>query len=80
MQDDQIGRKFMRLAPANMARLPHLIITKTVLVVNGLFCQLGLHLCTLNLPCFKRETVHFLLYIILLCFYACRYLLEPWKS
>jgi hypothetical protein len=27
MQDDQIGRKFMWLAPADMARLPHLINT-----------------------------------------------------
>jgi hypothetical protein len=28
MQDDQIGRKFIGLATADMARLPHLINTK----------------------------------------------------
>jgi hypothetical protein len=45
MRDDQIGRTFMRLAPAGMARLPHLINTKTIFfVVNDLVRQLGLHL------------------------------------
>jgi hypothetical protein len=34
IQDDQIGRKFMGLAPADMARLPHLINTKMVFVLN----------------------------------------------
>jgi hypothetical protein len=28
MQDDQIGQKFMGLAPTDMARLPHLTNTK----------------------------------------------------
>jgi hypothetical protein len=45
MQDDQIGQKLMWLAPADMARLPHLMNTKTmVLIVNDLVRQLGLHL------------------------------------
>jgi hypothetical protein len=35
--------KNVRLAPADMARLPPSIITKK-LVVNKLVCQLGLHL------------------------------------
>jgi hypothetical protein len=44
MQDDQIGQKFMGLDPADMARLPHLINTKIVLVVNDLVYQLELYL------------------------------------
>jgi hypothetical protein len=45
MQDDQIGGKFMGLAPAGMARLPHLIIAKQqFLVVIDLVRQLALHL------------------------------------
>jgi hypothetical protein len=67
MQDDQIRQKFMGFAPADMARLPHLINTKKLLVVNGLVRQLGQHLCTLYLPCFTREIVHFWLDILLLC-------------
>jgi hypothetical protein len=41
MQDDQIGRKFVGLAPADMTRQPHLI-KKLFLVVcmyiNNLVC------------------------------------------
>jgi hypothetical protein len=45
MQDDQIGRKFIWVTPADMDRLPHLInAEKKFLVVNNLDCQLGLHL------------------------------------
>jgi hypothetical protein len=43
MQDDQIGRKFMRLASDGMARLSHLINSKIILVVNDLVRQMGLH-------------------------------------
>jgi hypothetical protein len=36
MQDNQMGPKFVRLAPADMARLPPSIITKYIfLVVNN---------------------------------------------
>jgi hypothetical protein len=49
----------MGLAPADMAKLPHLITTKKFLVVNNHVCQLRLDLHTLNLPCFTREIVHF---------------------
>jgi hypothetical protein len=44
MQDDQIGQKFKGLATADMARLPHLLNTKIVLVVNNIVHQPGLHL------------------------------------
>jgi hypothetical protein len=46
MLDDQIGQKFTGLAPADMARLPHLINTK-LLVVNDLVCQLRLRILAL---------------------------------
>jgi hypothetical protein len=36
--------QFMGLAPADMARLPHLINTKKFLVLNDLVRQQGLHL------------------------------------
>jgi hypothetical protein len=46
----------------NGVRLPSSIIpTKIFLIVNNLVSQLGLHLPTLNLPCFTREIVRFLL-------------------
>jgi hypothetical protein len=41
MQDDLIGQKIVGLAPADMSPS---IITKNILVVNNLVCQLGLHL------------------------------------
>jgi hypothetical protein len=63
MLDDQIGQKFTGLAPADIARLPHLINTKIVLVVNDLVHQLVLHLPTLN---FLWGIVYFWPYILLL--------------
>jgi hypothetical protein len=59
MQDEHIGPKTLLIAPANMAILTPPIITK--IVVNNLVFQLGLHLPTLNLSCFTRKNVRFLL-------------------
>jgi hypothetical protein len=53
MQDNQIGLKFMGFAPADMARLPHLINTK-----NSFSSPSAGTTPTLNLPCFTRENVH----------------------
>jgi hypothetical protein len=53
MQHDQIGRKFMGLAPADMAR--HLINAKNSKRPSP---SAGTT-TTLNLPCFTREIVHF---------------------
>jgi hypothetical protein len=49
MLDNQIGQKFMGFAPADMARLPHLINTSLSAGTTP----------TLNLSCFTREVVHF---------------------
>jgi hypothetical protein len=49
-----IGRKFIGLAPANMDRLPHLL-------ANNLCSPSAGTTPTLNLPCFTREIVRFLL-------------------
>jgi hypothetical protein len=59
MQDDQIGRKLMGLAPADMARLPHLINTQQNIFCRELPSPSGVTTPTLNLPCFTREIVHF---------------------
>jgi hypothetical protein len=59
MQDDQISPKIVGSAPADMLIQPPSIITKIFLVANSLVCQLGLHRCTLNLPCLTREIAHF---------------------
>jgi hypothetical protein len=71
MQDYKIAWKFTGLAPADTARLPHFLITKIVLVVNDLVCQLGLHqlwtclalLCQGNRPFFTKHSPS--LYIVL---------------
>jgi hypothetical protein len=61
MQDDQIGQKFIGLAPAEMARLPHLINTKKwFLEVNNLVCQLGLHLLRTCLALHGKLSIFYL--------------------
>jgi hypothetical protein len=62
MQDNQIGQKFMGLAPADMDRLLHLINTKMFVEIKNLICQLGLRLL---LTCIKREIVRIFKYIFL---------------
>jgi hypothetical protein len=58
MQDNQIGQKFMWLAPADMARLPHLIDTEKVFGSKRPSPSAGTT-PSLNLPSFRREIVHF---------------------
>jgi hypothetical protein len=60
MQDDQFGRKFIGFTPADMDRLSHLINTKKVLISKQPIPSAGT-IPTLNLPCFSREIVRFLI-------------------
>jgi hypothetical protein len=64
MQDDQIGQK-TGLAPADMARLPHLINTKIVFSSKQPTPSAGTT-PTLKLPWFTREIVRYWLDILLL--------------
>jgi hypothetical protein len=66
MQDDQIGRKIIRLAPADMARLPPSIIPTKIFFSSKQLCLSAGTTPTLNLPCFTREIVHFRLNTFLL--------------
>jgi hypothetical protein len=58
MQDDQIGRKLMGLAPDDMARIPYLIMQTIVFSSKQPSLSAGTT-PTLNLPCFTREIDHF---------------------
>jgi hypothetical protein len=60
MQGNQIGRKFMRLAPAYMATLPHLI--KKIIYFRSKQPRTSPGTTpTLNLPCFTREILFLVL-------------------
>jgi hypothetical protein len=58
MQGDQIGKKLMGLAPADMARLPTFKTYKNSFSSKRPSPSAG-PTPTLNLPCFTREIVHF---------------------
>jgi hypothetical protein len=59
MQNDQIGPKFTGSAPADIARLPHLIMQKIVFRSKQPSPSAGTA-PTLNLPCFTRKNPPFL--------------------
>jgi hypothetical protein len=71
MQDDQIGRKFMELAPAEMARPPHSITAKKFLVVNNLVHQLGLHLFWTCLALLGKSSIFWLDILLLVLRFLC---------
>jgi hypothetical protein len=60
MQGDQIGPKIVGLGPADMARLPHSIITKIFLIVYKRPNMSDGTTHSSNLPCFTMKIFCFI--------------------